>query len=99
MGASETLQRRKLSVDDFHRMGEAGILGEDDRIELIETPLYARHGVAEVWLVDLQSESVIMHRQPAPEGYRDVSTATSDAVISPLELPSVRLDLAELWRI
>jgi Uma2 family endonuclease len=65
----------------------------------IKIPLYARHGVAEVWLVDLQGESVIVHRQPAPEGYRGVSTATSDAVISPLELPSVRLDLAELWRI
>ena len=39
MGALETLQRRKLSVDDFHRMGEAGILGEDDRIELIDGEL------------------------------------------------------------
>jgi hypothetical protein len=36
MGALETLQRRKLSVDDFHRMGEAGILSEDDRIGLID---------------------------------------------------------------
>ncbi|MPZ41908.1 MAG: Uma2 family endonuclease [Betaproteobacteria bacterium] len=189
MGALDTFPRRKLSVADFHRMGEAGILGEDDRIELIDgemmqmapigvvhaskvnrlnrmllravgnaanvsvqnpialpprdepqpdiallkpraddymgglpsatdvllvvevadttlrydrdikVPLYSRHGIAEVWLVDLQSESVIVHRQPGPEGYRDVSTDTSGAVISPLSAPSVRLDLAELWRI
>ena len=28
--------RRLLDVDEYHRMGEAGILAEDDRVELIE---------------------------------------------------------------
>jgi Uma2 family endonuclease len=28
--------RHKLTVDDYHRMAEAGILGEDDRVELID---------------------------------------------------------------
>ena len=28
--------RHKLDVDDYYRMGEAGILGEDDRVELID---------------------------------------------------------------
>jgi Uma2 family endonuclease len=31
--------RRLLTVDDYHRMGEAGILPEDDRVELIEGEL------------------------------------------------------------
>jgi Uma2 family endonuclease len=188
MGALETLQRRKLSVSDFHRMGEAGILGENDRIELIEgemiemapigarhlskvnritrmliaavgdagivsiqnpivllprsepqpditvlkpraddyehsvpaaadvllvvevadttlrydreikLPLYARHDIPEVWLVDLHNDCVIVHRGPSAESYRDVSTVGRNAMISPLSLPNVRLDLAELWR-
>ena len=35
MGALDTFPGRKLSVDDCRRMGEAGILHEEDRIELI----------------------------------------------------------------
>jgi Uma2 family endonuclease len=32
-GMAVTLQRRRFTVDEYHRMGEAGILGEDDRVE------------------------------------------------------------------
>ena len=28
-------QPRLFTVEEYHRMGEAGILGEDDRVELI----------------------------------------------------------------
>jgi len=33
------LPRRRLTVDEYHRMGEAGILTRDDRVELIEGEL------------------------------------------------------------
>jgi Uma2 family endonuclease len=33
--------RRRLTVDEYHRMGEAGILTDDDRVELIEGELVA----------------------------------------------------------
>ena len=33
--------RRLFTVDEYHRMGEAGILTEDDRVELIEGELLA----------------------------------------------------------
>jgi Uma2 family endonuclease len=31
--------RHRLDVDDYHRMADAGILGEDDRVELIDGDL------------------------------------------------------------
>jgi len=34
-----SLRRHRLTVDDFHRMGEVGLLTEDDRIELVEGEL------------------------------------------------------------
>lgn len=36
----EPLQRRRFTVADYQRMGEAGILGEDDRVELIEGEIF-----------------------------------------------------------
>ena len=35
------VMRRPLTVEEYHRMGEAGILSEDDRVELIEGQLVA----------------------------------------------------------
>lgn len=43
------IARRAFSVEDYHRMAEAGILSEDDRVELIEgeivelSPIGSRH--------------------------------------------------------
>jgi len=47
--ALQTVQRRKLTVDEFHRIALAGVLREDDRNELIDgqmiemAPIGTRH--------------------------------------------------------
>ena len=38
---SVALQQRLFTVDEYHRMGEAGIFSEDDRVELIEGAIVA----------------------------------------------------------
>jgi len=116
------LSRRLFTVHEYHQMAQAGILHEDDRVELIEgeivqmasigsrhaacvdrltqifvvrvagraivrvqnpilsagidrvakIPLYARIGITEAWLVDLQEDRVEVQRQPTLQGYRRV---------------------------
>ena len=45
----EEIRTRRFSVEEYHRMGEAGILGEDDRVELVDgslvemAPIGSRH--------------------------------------------------------
>lgn len=33
-------------------------------------PLYARAGVPEAWIVDLQNDVIEVHTEPSPEGYK-----------------------------
>ncbi len=179
--------RHKFTVEEYHRMAEAGILSEDDRVELIEgeivqmapigsrhagtvdfladlffrhvgktllvrvqspvqlsedtepqpdlvllkrredfyrnrhpgpedilllvevaetsakddremkVPLYARHGVSEVWLVDLGAEVVEVYREPSPEGYRQVWRAGRGEVLVPQQVPDLRVPVEAIW--
>jgi len=49
---SVQIARRFFTVDEYHRMGEAGIFSEDDRVELIEgeilqmSPIGSRHAAS-----------------------------------------------------
>jgi|GEM_PF-2886287 len=43
--------RHRLNVDDFRRTAETGILGEDDRVELIDmAPIGQDHAATVNWL-------------------------------------------------
>lgn len=178
--------RRRFSVDEYHRMAEAGILGEDDRIELIEgeivemgpigwrhhscvmrldrwfhaalgkaafvsiqgplrlnagtevqpdvvllrprpdkyasqpptladvllvvevgdssarldhqvkSPLYAREGIPDLWLAELDDDVVLVPRDPAPDGYRTSRIYRRGESISPLAFPDLQIPVDEI---
>ena len=182
------VRRHRWTVADYHRLAEAGILGEDDRVELIEGelyemapigsrhagavdwilsklsemaggraivrcqspirlgersepqpdlallrpradwyrdahpgpedvllvvevadttagwdrevkfPLYARHGIPEAWLVDLEAGRLEIHRGPGPEGYRRIERLplAEARALEPEALAGARLDLSPL---
>ena len=49
----------------------------------IKLPLYARSGVPEAWIVDLQNGVIEVHAEPSPEGYKVVRKFDrTEAVIS-----------------
>jgi Uma2 family endonuclease len=173
----DTQIRRRFTVQDYHRMVEAGILHEDDRVELIggeivemspfggrhaacvreinrllnrqvddelridvqstvtleeqgepqpdlavirardyrdslptsedvlllievadtslvydrnvKLPLYARSGIAEVWLVDLNEEAIERCTEPSENGYRLVRRAMPGEMLESAALPGL----------
>lgn len=60
----------------------------------IKLPLYARHGVPEVWIVDLDARLVRFYRAPVGDVYTDI-TATANPGATPIgAFPEVAIDLA-----
>lgn len=187
MSAVFTPTRYKLSVEDYHRLGEVGILTEDSRVELLEgeliemapiggphmavvnrltkllvlavgdsgvvsvqnpvslpprsepqpdfaildvrasdaapavpsaqdvlllievadttlaydrgtkLTLYAKSGIAECWIVNLQSKCIEVYREPAGDGYSKRIEFGAQDEVSPLALPTVKLAVAEIF--
>jgi Uma2 family endonuclease len=56
----------------------------------VKIPIYARHGIVEVWLFDLQGGSLFVHRDPSPKGYQRILTPKKNAMVSPILLPSAK---------
>ena len=180
------LTRRRFAVSEYHQMAQAGILGEDDRVELIDgevtqmtpigrrhaagvirmtnlfaktfgddalvsaqnpvvlgeysepqpdlallrpradfyasglptpddilllvevaetsadldrrvkAPLYARSGVQEFWLVDLEGDTVTVYRDPAPSGYGAVRVVGRSEELAPSAFPNRSLAAAAI---
>jgi hypothetical protein len=61
----------------------------------VKLPLYARTGVPEVWIVDLEARAVEIHRQPSDNGYLASERVTAGNV-SPDAFPDLKLDLREI---
>lgn len=65
----------------------------------VKAPLYARHGIPEYWLVDLDAQTVLVHRDPVPAERRwgSVQPAGPDAVLDVAALPGSAVPLAGLF--
>ena len=62
----------------------------------VKLPLYARAGVAEVWIVDLTHDVVEVFRQASPSGYVSTLRIERDGTLAPLAFPDVALAVAEI---
>jgi len=62
----------------------------------VKVPLYARHGVSEVWVIDLENRLVHFHRRPSGDAYADMSASERPGVTPVAALPGVAVDLAGL---
>jgi hypothetical protein len=61
----------------------------------VKLPLYARHGVAEVWILDLVGRRLHAYREPTPEGYSAHVQFDPGTVAAPGTMPELELNWSE----
>ena len=61
--------------------------------------LYAKAGIADYWVIDLEHERIEVFRDPTPEGYNDRQTFGADATVRPLQFPEVELATKTLFEV
>ena len=65
----------------------------------VKAELYARHGVRDYWVIDLNANRVHVHRDPQDDGYASITVHDADARIEALLIPGLALRIADLPRI
>jgi Uma2 family endonuclease len=68
-------------------------LAYDKRVKL---PLYARAGIAETWIADLQHDAIVQHAEPEGRTYRAVTTYRRGEVVACRALPDLALAVTDL---
>lgn len=71
----------------------ADTTGQFDR--QVKLPLYARHGIPEVWLLDLRTQTLDVHREPGTAGYLRREEHRGGR-LAPLCFPKAVVNLDEL---
>jgi Uma2 family endonuclease len=92
--------------DDFYAMApateEAVLLlvevadsseGYDQRTR---APLYARYGIPELWIANLNRDQLVVHRDPTPDGYGTVQVLRRGESISPLAFPDLTVRVEDI---
>lgn len=62
----------------------------------VKLPVYARNGVREVWIVDLQDEVIRVHREPKGKAYTSIEIKQRNEQVSPQAFPDFSVNVSDL---
>jgi Uma2 family endonuclease len=99
--AAVTLEPTSAYFDRFPGPDDLALVAEisDSTVRFDRTTkaaLYALAGIREYWIVDIAGQQVFIHRQPAPEGYAEVSVHGRDQKIATLARPEASVLVSDL---
>jgi Uma2 family endonuclease len=90
------IARHRFNLADYHAMIEHGILTERDRVELTKLPIYAKAGIAEVWIVDVVGKAVEIYAEPSDGIYAALKVVCDDGELSPRAFSDVRFIASDI---
>ena len=62
----------------------------------VKRALYARHGIRELWIVDLVNRDVEVCRSPGSNGYASVTSVGRTGLLEPQRLPGAGIKVADI---
>ena len=62
----------------------------------VKVPIYARSGVREVWIIDLQNAVIHVYRDPKDKTYDSIETKHRDETIAPQGCPDFKVKVSDL---
>ena len=62
----------------------------------VKLDLYARHNIPEVWLLDVNRNELLVHREPVDGLYRLMRRLSANDAATPLTAPEITVRLSEL---
>ena len=63
----------------------------------VEARIYARAGIVDYWVLDVEGRRLIVHRDPMLDGYRSVVAYAESEKVSPLAAPDRELLVAQIF--
>ena len=58
-----------------------------------KAPMYARYGIPELWVADLNHDQIFLFRDPTPGGYKTTRVVRRGESLSPLAFPSLAISV------
>jgi len=62
-----------------------------------KAPLYAGHQIPDYWVMSVQRKVITVHRDPGPDGYRQIFEVRGDQLLSPLAFSDLVLTPNQLF--
>jgi Uma2 family endonuclease len=63
----------------------------------VKLNLYARYGVGEYWVIDVEGRRIHIHREPGAKGYARSLVFSAADTVAPQALPDVKIAVGELF--
>ncbi|MBI2954880.1 MAG: Uma2 family endonuclease, partial [Chloroflexi bacterium] len=87
-------ERHPIPEDIFLLVEVAESSADLDR--QVKVPLYARSGIPEVWLVDLEQETITAYSGPTPGGYTTAQVLRRGERLAPAAFPDRAIAIADI---
>lgn len=63
----------------------------------VKLNLYARYGVAEYWVVDVEGRRVVTYREPTAKGYVRKTELQAPDAVAPQAIPGIKIVMGEIF--